>query len=186
MFGRRIQGLDYELGKLLGEGELRAILFAGVPNNVWISARGANTARMIFSRLMHMCKSLGDAYRVLHPECALSPKLQCEGRKLNLTRGPRQDQGEREAAPVLVAAGYPAQDDDQSLVNQQGNLLVPATPGMDDHGTVAYIAPAGTKVHVNEGDGRRFPYVRTTGYTPMTDNTHQRMPTWAVREEPPR
>lgn len=56
---------------------------------------------------------------------------------------------------------------------------------MDDHGTVACIAPTGTQFHVNEGDGRRVPYIRTTGYTPIMGNPHQPMPTWAVRWETP-
>lgn len=52
----RTQELDCELGKLLGEGELYAILFAGVSNYTRISARKANTVRTYFSRLMHLCK----------------------------------------------------------------------------------------------------------------------------------
>eukprot|EP00170_Pyropia_yezoensis_P000651 contig_3065_g652 len=91
MIGSRIQEVDHELGKLLGEGQLRAILFAGVPNYVRISPRGANTARTNFSRLMHTCKSLGDAYLVLYPECALASKPKSEGSMLSLTPVPRQD-----------------------------------------------------------------------------------------------
>lgn len=185
MFGRRIQELDYELGKLLGEGELRAILFAGVPNYVRISARGANTARTNFSGLMHMCKSLGDAYRVLHPECALAPKPKGEGDKPSLTPVPRQEKVERKAAPVLVATEHTPTGEDEPLVDQQGHLLLPATPVIDEHGTVPYIAPAGTQFQVSEGTGRRVPYVRTTGYSPVTGNPHQPLPTWAVRTEAP-
>lgn len=48
---------------------------------------------------------------------------------------------------------------------------------------MAYIAPAGTHFQVNNGGGRRVPYVRTTGYFPMTGNPHQPMATWAVRTE---
>ncbi|GAB0498233.1 hypothetical protein MMPV_009574 [Pyropia vietnamensis] len=119
MFGRRIQELDYELGKLLGEGELRAILFAGVPNYVRISARGANTAKTTFSRLMHLCKSLGDAYRVLHPECALQAKPK----------------------------GYPEVahdwDSTRALVDYRGHKLVPAMPVVDDQ---AFPPDPGTRV----------------------------------------
>lgn len=48
---------------------------------------------------------------------------------------------------------------------------------------MAYIAIAGWQFDVKEADGRRVPYVRTTGNTPMTGNPHQPMPTWAVRTE---
>ncbi|GAB0497902.1 hypothetical protein MMPV_009239 [Pyropia vietnamensis] len=192
MFGRRIQELDYELGKLLGEGELRAILFAGVPNYVRISARGANTAKTTFSRLMHLFKSLGDAYRVLHPECALQAKPKGEDDKTVDTRPvsePRRYRPEPKAPPVLVASGYPEAEHDwdstRALVDYQGHKLVPAMPVVDDQGTVAYIAPEGTQFQVREDDGRRTPYVRTTGYTPLPGNGHQPMPTWAVRAEAP-
>lgn len=192
MFGRRIQELDYELGKLLGEGELRAILYAGVPNYVRISARGASTARTNFSRLMHLCKSLGDAYRVLHPECALQPKptvKEGKGKETRTHTGVALSKSEQTPSTVLVSSGYtrgnPGQEHPEELMDQQGHLLVPATPVVDDHGAVAYIAPAGTQFHVNEGEGRRVPYVRTTGYTPVTGNPYQPMPTWAVRTETP-
>ena len=190
VFGRRIQELDYELGKLLGEGELRAILFAGVPNFVRISARGANTARTNFSRLMHLCKSLGDAYRVLHPECALKAKpltKEDKGKEAGHS-APVPRPTEAKPATVLVASEMTRTDPDQGhpgeIVDQQGHLLVPATPIVDEQGTVAYIAPAGTQFHVTEGGGRRVPYVRTTGYTPITGSPYQPMPTWAVRTEP--
>ncbi|GAB0490113.1 hypothetical protein MMPV_001345 [Pyropia vietnamensis] len=142
MFGRRIQELDYELGKLLGEGELRAILFAGVPNYVRISARGANTAKTTFSRLMHLCKSLGDAYRVLHPECALQAKPKGNDDKTVDTgpvSEPRRSRPEPKAPPVLVASGYPEAEHDwdstRALVDYQGHKLVPAMPVVDDQGT---------------------------------------------------
>lgn len=185
MFGRRSQELDYELGNLLGEGELRAILFAGVPHYVRISARGANTARTSFSQLMHMYKSLGDAYRDLHPECALSPKPEGGESKPSLTPVPRQDKVERKAAPVLVATEYQPPAEEEPLVDQHSHLLLPATPVIDDDGTVAYIAQAGTQFKVNEGGGRRVPYELTTVYSSMTGNPHQPMPTWAVRAEAP-
>lgn len=38
---------------------------------------------------------------------------------------------------------------------------------------------------MNERDGRRVPYVPTTGDTPVTGNPHQLMPKWAVRAEAP-
>lgn len=134
---------------------------------------------------MHLWKSLGDAYRVLRPECALAPTPKGDGAKGKDAVTLRRDKEESKSAPVLVATGYPPQDLDQGMVDPQGNLLLPATPVMDDHGAVACIAPAGSQFHVNETDGRRAPYVQTTGYTPMSENSRQPMPTWAVRAEAP-
>ncbi|GAB0498675.1 hypothetical protein MMPV_010022 [Pyropia vietnamensis] len=172
MFGRRIQELDYELGKLLGEGELRAILFAGVPNYVRISARGANTAKTTFSRLMHLCKSLGDAYRVLHPECALQAKPKGEDDKTVDTRPvsePRRYRPEPKAPPVLVASGYPEAEHDwdstRALVDYQGHKLVPAMPVVDDQGTVAYIAPEGTQF-------QNYKVSATLGVTPQSTKAY--------------
>eukprot|EP00170_Pyropia_yezoensis_P002548 contig_10694_g2552 len=162
MFGRRIQELDYELGKLLCEGELRSILFAGVPNYVRISARGASTARTNFSRLMHLCKSLGDAYRVLHPDCALAPKPKADGGKSKEIQAATPPKIAARATPVLVAAGYPEAyseghpEQPATLVDRDGHTLVPATPVTDGQGMVAYIAPAGKQFHVNEGGGNRI------------------------------
>lgn len=177
MFGRRTQEFDYELGKLLGEGELRAILLAEVPSNVQISARGANKAPTNFSRLLHLCKSLGDAYRVLHPECALSPKPKNDLGRTREVLTARQDKVSVKPTHVPVAAGGPNQGDYQGIVDQQANLLLPATLAVDELGKVAYIAPAGSQFHVKEGDGRRVPYVRTTGCTPVTRSPPQPMPT---------
>lgn len=97
----------------------------------------------------------------------------------------RQEKVAFKPTQVRMVAGYPDQGDDQGIFDQQGHLLLQATPVVDDHGTVAYIAPAGSQFHVNEGDGRRVLYVRTTGYTPGTGHPDQPMPTRALRAEAP-
>lgn len=115
----------------------------------------------------------------------MASKPKGEGSKLSLTPAPRQEKVESKAAPGLVATGYNPPGDKVPLVDQQGHLLLPATPVIDDEGTLTCIATAGTQFQVNEGGGRRVPYVRTIGYSPMKGNPHQPMLTWAVRREAP-
>lgn len=68
-----------------------------------IPARGTSTAKTSFGRLMHMCRSLGGAYGLLHAKYALAPKPKSKGSKLGLNPVPKQEKVEGKAAPELVA-----------------------------------------------------------------------------------
>lgn len=70
----------------------------------------------------------------------------------------------------------------EAFIDGSGQILVAATPMMGPNGHLAYATPPGALY--GRGRGTRAPYVRTTGFTPVTASSYHTPPTWAVPTEP--
>lgn len=52
-YGQRTSQMDYDLGRILPAGELKALLLAGVPDYVQLGARNAPQRKSNFNRMVH-------------------------------------------------------------------------------------------------------------------------------------